>query len=265
MTHALDEATALTATGPGTFRLMPSDTYWNFVGAFGGWTIAAAARAVLASEGMRGTIVSINAIFPSAFDKAPLIVTTTKLTAKARTDFWRVSIATEADPMVPVFSADIVTSATRESDLNFDTALPAAPEPEGMTRTDLSIGPPWQQHYDQHVIRGRPFRKSDRPYSLNWLREADGRPLDVIGLAAISDTYMPRTFYLGDRMRMGSTVSYSLNIHMNDAELAAIGTDFLLMDADSDSVGNGMYDQRGRIWSRDGRIVAITNQIGFFK
>ncbi|MEM7544286.1 MAG: thioesterase family protein [Pseudomonadota bacterium] len=265
MTYFLDEATALEGTGPGTFRLQSAPTYWNMFGAFGGWIVASAVRAVLASDGARGNLVSVNAIFLASFKQEALIVTTQPLSRRARTDFWRVSIATEAAPTAPVFSADIVMSEGRETDLAYDTPLPDAPAPEGMKRTDLSAGPAWQQRYDQRLIKGRPFKAAERAYTLNWLREVDGRPLDAVGLAAISDTYMPRTFFLCDTLRMGSTVSFSLNVHATAAELAAIGDDFLLMDGDSDVVGAGMYDQRGRIWSRSGKVIAITNQIGFFK
>lgn len=265
MTFNLDIATALEPTGRNTFRLQPSDTYWNMLGAFGGWSIAAALRAVLMSEGVRGDVVSINAVFPASFKKEPLILTVAPISRQRRTDFWRVAMSTEADPSSPVFSADIVLAEGRETDLSLDTTMPDAPPPEEMKRTDLSAGPAWQQRYDQRMIKGRPFKAGDNAYTLSWMREVDGRPLDAIGLAAMSDTYMPRTFFISDKLRMGSTVSYSLNIHASAGELAAIGDDFLLMDGDSDVIGAGKYDQRGRIWSRSGKVIAITNQVGFFR
>jgi acyl-CoA thioesterase len=265
MTYSLDEATALETVGPNTFRLQPSDTYWNMMGAFGGWSVASALRAVLSMDNARGHVVSLNAVFPAAFKKVPLILTASLLSRRTQTDFWRVSMTTEEAPATLVFSADIVMSNGRNTDLSYDAPMPEAPSPEEMTRADLSAGPAWQQRYEQYIYKGRPFRAAERAYTLNWLREADGRPIDTIGLAAISDTYMPRTFFLSDKVRMGSTVSFSVNFHASPDELAAIGNDFLLMDGDSDVVGAGMYDQRGRVWSRAGKVIAITNQLGFFR
>lgn len=265
MSHSLDQSTILTPRGSGRYQLVPSDNYWNMVGAFGGWSISAAVRAVLLDENMRGEVVSVNAIFPSGFSRDPLDVTVISLCKRGRTDFWRITFTAADDPELIFFSADIVTTETRETDITNDAPLPDVPQPEDMARTDLSLGPKWQQHYDQRLIKGRPFKAAERAYTLNWLREADGRPLDATGLAAISDTYMPRTFFLANEMRMGATVSYSLNLYATAAELAAIGSDFILLEGDSDCVRDGKYDQRGKMWSRDGKVLAITNQIGFFK
>ena len=47
-------------------------------------------------------------------------------------------------------------------------------------------------------------------------------------------------------------------------ELAACGSDFLLVEATSDRVFSGRFSQTTRIWSMDRKLLAISNQIGFY-
>ena len=268
MAYKLDQSIRLTPEENGTFLCDASDAYWNFSGAFGGWAVAVAVSAVNRSAGARGDLASVNAVFPDALGRAPLSVRPRKIRERARTDFWRVEFLDHAEPGAPLFAADIVMTEPRGASLTYHAAVPVVedlPAPETLPRFPMPGGPQWLADYDQRLVSGRPFRKADRPVSLSWLREADGRPLDAVGLAAISDTYMPRVFFVDTAMHMGSTVSYSLNLFANAAELSAVGDDFLLMEADAAVIANGAYDQRGVIRARDGRVLAVTNQVAFFR
>lgn len=265
MTNKLDASIKLTPESDGVFHCDATNAYWNFTGAFGGWAVAVAVEAVSKSPGARGDLVSVNAIFPDALGRNPLSVRTRKLRGRARTDFWRVEFFDHATPAEALFSADMVMSAPRTSEISFHAPLPDVPAPEDIAPFPMPGGPQWLVDYDQRLAKGRPFTVAERPESVTWLREADGRPLDAKGLAAISDTYMPRIFFADNKMHMGSTVSYSLNLFANAEELAAVGDDFLLMEADAAVIANGAYDQRGIMRARSGRVLAVTNQIAFFK
>lgn len=265
MTYKLDRSIKLTPESDGVFHCDASEAYWNFSGAFGGWAVAVAVEAVARAPGARGDLVSVNAVFPDSLSRDPLSVRAQKLRGRARTDFWRVEFFDHATPDQAKFSADLVMSMPRDSEVTVQPPLPDIPAPEDLAPFPMPGGPQWLVDYDQRLVKGRPFTKGERLDSITWLREADGRPLDATGIAAISDTYMPRIFFADTKMHMGSTVSYSLSMFASAQELAAIGDDFLLLEADAAVIANGAYDQRGTIRARDGRVLAVTNQIAFFR
>ena len=84
-------------------------------------------------------------------------------------------------------------------------------------------------------------------------------------MTAVADSFFPRTFYFAKTLRMGATVSLSVNLFASEADYAQAGADLLLAEADSDCVRGRTYDQTGRIWSRTGRLLAVTRQMAVFR
>ncbi len=237
----------------------------NFDTAFGGWVMALAVEAVNQSESSRGRIVSLNAMFIDAIRDTPLTITVTTLMKRPRTDFWRVNMAVPDAPDQVVFTADIITSLDRNGDLSFEETRPEAPLPEEVKRARGLASPGWFNHIDQRWAVGRPFSISERPYSITWVRDAEERPLDAKSLITLSDAIAPRTFFASEQPTFGSTISFSVSLFASQADFEDVGTDFVMIEADSDVIRAGTYDQRGKLWSRSGKLLAISNQIAFFK
>ncbi len=264
--YALDTATHLEPLGDGRFRCRADQAYWNFTSAFGGWALALALEAVRLAGGAEGDLVSINAIFPDALKAKDLTLTAACLRQKAKTAFWRVEyrLADVADSPL-LFSADLVLSKRRASEVAFQTAAPVVPAFEACPVFDSGMGPKWMAHYEQRTVHGQPMTKQARPNSLIWMAERDGRPWDEKGLAAVSDAFMPRVFFADTTLRFGSTVSYSLHVFAEADDFMQAGSEPLLMEGDADAIASGVYDQRGKIWSTAGRLLAVTNQVAFFR
>lgn len=265
MTYHLDAATELTPQGDGVFAYAGGGAYLNFDTAFGGWVMALAVEAVNRSEGARGRIVSLNAMFIDAIRDTPLTVTVTSLMKRPRTDFWRVSIVVPDTPDQVVFTADIITSLDRSSDLSFEDTRPEAPLPEDVKRAAGRGAPGWFDHIDQRWTVGRPFVVSEKPYTITWARDAEERPLDAKSLITLSDAIAPRTFFVSEKPTFGSTISFSVSLYATEEDYADVGTDFVMIEGDSEVIRAGTYDQRGKLWSRSGRLLAISNQIAFYK
>jgi acyl-CoA thioesterase len=264
--YALDIATALEPLGDGRFLCSGEGAYWNFTSAFGGWALAVGLAAVRATDTSGGALISINAIFPDALKAKDLIVETTCLRQKAKTSFWRVSFYEAGLDDAPLlFSADMILSSRRKTEAAFQTPGPSAPSFETCEAFDAAIGPKWMAHYEQRNIKGQPFTRQETPNSLIWMAERDCRPWDEKGIVAVSDTFMPRIFFADTTPRFGSTVSFSLHMFANAEDFDAAGNAPLLLEGDSDLVGDGLYDQRGKIWSSSGRLLAITNQVAFYR
>jgi len=265
MSYHLDLATRLTPKGDGAFSYPGGGAYLNFDTAFGGWVMALAVEAVQQVEGARGRIVSLNAMFIDAIRDTPLTVKVTSLMKRPRTDFWRVSIAAPDAPDQVVFTADVITSLDRNGDLSFEETRPEAPLPEDVKRAQGFAAPGWFDHIDQRWTIGRPFKVSERPYSITWARDAEERPLDAKLLITLSDAIAPRTFFVSEKPTFGSTISFSVSLFATSDDYKDVGQDFIMIEGDSDVIRAGTYDQRGKLWSRSGRLLAVSNQIAFYK
>ena len=125
-------------------------------------------------------------------------------------------------------------------------------------------GPRWLAHYEQRLALGKPFSAQPSPHSAIWLRDLNGRPWDAKGLLAASDTPMPRTFFVDETPRFGSTVTYTLQVFAGSEELALLGSEPLLIEANGDTIQHGRYSQATYIWSVGGRLLATSYQLGFF-
>lgn len=265
MTFALDAATTLTRLPDGTYRAQVDETWWNFQSAFGGWAAALAYEAVRQSDDCRGELASLNAIFPAAIVAGTLTLKVERLIKRARTDFWRVSFFHEDKPESLIFSADLVMTLRRPSDLSYDAAMPEAPAPDTIEPMPINpMAPKWMMHFDQRMFEGRPFSKNLQPRTRTWIKFADDRPFDAKGVVAIADTPMPRVFFVTDVPKFGSTVSFSVHILAGDEQLKATDGP-LLIEADSAGVFDGSYDQRVQIWSPSGTLLAVSNQLAFYR
>ncbi len=264
----LDRDTALETVSPGRFRIQASDFYRNMGDVvFGGWAIATAIEAVLTASEGPARLVGMNAVFANPVVTGTYDIEVRALKSGKRTSFYKLAMRRLEEPDIQIFDADMILSDRPESAVEFASEMPdvVAPESVETLRFPGGAGPSWFTHYDQRLVEGRYFEKNERPRNRVWIRDGDGRPLDAKGLAAISDTLVPRTFFMGPDMRIAATAAYSLYIFATDEELAAIGNEFVLIEGDSDRVRSGLADQRGRIWSRDGRLLATTTQLSFFR
>lgn len=266
MGFALDMATTLTPLSSGRYSCATSDIYWNVENAYGGWALALTVEAIHSDPRCRGDLISINAIFPAAIVKGDVVIRVDRMVNRGRTDFWRVAIFNDQDEAELLFSAYVVMALRRTSELDFETMMPVVPVPEDSKGLEFNrLGPKWLCQYDQRLVAGVPFGANERPRSLTWVKENDGRPLDAKGLAALSDTMMPRTFFMTDRLRFSSTVSYSLSVFAQEVDFEQTGDDFMLIEGDCDCIRHGSYDEHGKIWSRSGKLLAVTRQVAFFK
>jgi acyl-CoA thioesterase len=265
MLFTLDVETALMPLGNGVFQRPVTEFFWNHENAFGGWAIAQAVEAVTLVAEPELRLASINAVFVEAIGLGELFVFVTPLSQRRRTGFFRIVFRKDSETGPVVFAADVIMGNRPETDLAYATPAPEAPAPDTLEQAYMPMGPKWFGHFDQRLVEGEYFTVNPRPRNLVWIKEDDNRPVDAKSLALISDTPIPRTFLMGTEPRRGSTVSYSFHLYASDAELKAVGADYVLMQGDTDRVVDGKLDQRALIWSPDGTLLAISEQMAFFR
>ncbi|ASK87712.1 acyl-CoA thioesterase [Sphingorhabdus sp. SMR4y] len=265
MTYIFDQETTLVALEDGLFSVPASDVYRNPTGmAFGGWVAAIAGRAVTMHPECRGPLVSQQIIFMTGVGPGEVRLAVRLLRAGSSTQFWRVELSQNGSL---TNAADIVTSTRRPTDIDYQVEMPAAKLPEdSLSLPSVNpMAPEWVVHYDQRIAKGIPFAVNDSPEGIVWIRETDGRPVDRISLLSILDTPMPRTFFVTNQFRPGSSVTMASYIYASEEDLAEAGSDHMLLRVTGATVRNSATDGRVEIWSKSGILLATSSQIGFFR
>lgn len=265
MTFLFDRETALIPRGDGQYTIEASDVYRNPTGAaFGGWVAAIMARAVTDHPDCVSPIVSLQATYIAGVGPGEVNVDSKLLKSGASTQFWRVQLF-QAGNLVII--ADIVSSNRRPVELSYQLEMPeiSAPADTRMLEPAPGMAPEWIQTYDQRIAKGVPFQVNETPETIVWIKEADGRPLDRVSITSICDVPMPRTFFLSEGFHPGSTVAMSTYIFASEEDIAAAGSDYLLMRVNGAVVRNSKCDSRVELWSGNGTLLATSNQIGFFR
>jgi len=260
----LDSATLLDPISDTVLRSRGGADYWNFQSAFGGWGLALGFSAVQQAKPQSAMLASTMASFMKPLPQDPIDIAVRTMREGRRTSFIRTEFSSSDAPDEPIFAADYVFSDMKDKPLDYACDMPSVQTPDEAPRLPDTPGPKFLSRYEQRVALGKPFSAQERPHSAFWVRDASGRPWDAKALLAVSDTPMPRTFFLDSTPRFGATVSYDLHMLCTQADLDRIGDDFVLVEANSDRVFSGRFSQTTRIWSREGQMLAISNQLAFY-
>lgn len=260
----LDLATKLTLQSETRLTADAGEAYWNFQSAFGGWALALGFNAVQQAQPQEAMLASATASFLKPLPHEGITLDVRKLRQGRRTSFLRAEMAQGEAFDEPIFTADYVFSDMKEKPLDYSCDFPEVKAPEDAARLPDSPGPKFLSRYEQRIALGQPFSAQERPHSAFWVRDAAGRPWDETALLAVSDTPMPRTFFIDPTPRFGATVTYDLHVFCTREELTAQGSDFLLIEATSDRVYSGRFSATTRIWSASRKLLAISNQLAFY-
>ena len=274
MQHPFDKALALQHSDirVGHFTGATSPDYWNMVGPFGGATAAIALQSVMQHPDVLGTPIALTVNFAAALEAGAFDVQATAVRTNRSTQHWTVQITQPGASGAPnmTTTATVVTAARRETWGQSDLPMPEAPRPETVER--LSVGPSgvaWLDQYEMRLFSGSIPSKWDESLhhseSRLWLRDARARPLDFASLAAMSDVFYPRVWLRRARHVPAGTVSITTYFHAGPAQLAEVGTGYLLCRAAGQQFFNGFFDQAAHLWSEQGVLLATSNQIVYYK
>ena len=146
--------------------------------------------------------------------------------------------------------------------------MPSAPDPETLTGATTPEVVPWMRNYDMHYADGAvPTERGESASSTTtlWVRQRPARALDFAALTALSDVFYPRVFLRRGQMVPAGTISLTTYFHVDGAELARQGTDYVLASARAQRFARGYFDQTAQIWGRDETLLATSHQIVYYK
>lgn len=260
--HLFDEATQIVAReqgeGASSFAAAAHPGFRNMIGPYGGWSAAILAKSLVAAGDPGMQLVSLTTDFLLGIDEGPIALDVKCDRAGRNTQFWSATLTREG-AATPANKAMGILAKARETVAWQEGARPDAPPPEQCERFPLPME--WTKTVEMRGAGNPPFQGHKDTRSTAWVRLEPDRPLDAVGLVALADTPTPRLFYITNKPDMIATVSMTVYLHATAEDYAAVGTDYMLVEATGARGGNGFFDQHARMWSRDGRLMATTQQI----
>lgn len=261
MPHDFDSATALTAMGSGRYGTT-LDAEWGVGEGLlnGGYLMALAARAAV-TAGPHADPLAVSATFLKPIPAGPATVTVESLRAGRTVASYRVRIVAEDGTLgvdTQVTTAALAAGEPVWTDLRapgiaapadcLRMALPGAgATPPGLTRVlDYAFDPA-----TSGFLTGTP---GPEPVLNLWLRFADDRPIDPLGLVLFCDACPPVAFAMG-RFGWAPTISMQVLIRARPAP------GWCQLEARSRLIGGTFSDEEVALWDSTGTLVAQGRQI----
>lgn len=268
MHHPLDDAIRLTQTDTHAFAGATHPAYANMVGPFGGATAAALLNAALLHPARLGEPVALTVNFAGPVANGTFGIEAVPVRTNRSTQHWTLAMIQEGT----VCTSGAAVFAVRRETWSDQEAVPPAdmPPASALARFAPEGLLPWVRCYDMRFPPGEePFRFDGREQARSdtrlWVRDDPPRPLDYVGLAALCDSFFPRIFDRRHRPTPIGTVTLTTYFHVDAALLAAQGSRHVLGTARALNYRNGYFDQSAEIWGDDGRLLASTHQMVYYR
>jgi acyl-CoA thioesterase len=265
--HLFDDATRVTA-GDSRWQGQTSQDYWAFVGPFGGVTAATMLRALIDHPQRSGDplALTVNYCAPIAEGEFDLDVRLVK--ANRSSQHWCVELTQNGGEVATLATA---VFAERRPSWSYQPAPFPGATPFEQIRPYPKIKPTWANQYDFRFVEGYSDFDGARkdtpasPFSKLWIADRVPRKIDMLSLMSMSDAFFARIFHARGGLVPFGTVSLTTYFHADAEELAAEDISRVLAVADAKIFHKSYGDQNGELWSPNGRLLATTTQIGYFK
>jgi len=254
----------LTPIAPGRWTTLAGEEWSNPGGGlWGGYAIGLCIRVLEAEPQAVGEALSLTLTYAAGLPAGLLDIRTRRLRQGGSIGVWEVELLAAGSDQVGVHG--IVTMARRPTTPHFAfAAMPDAPAPETLPAT-----PNASRHYGAAALERRsldtfPPKPSGDSRTLVWVRSRSG-PMDKARLGMVTDNSAPRAMYALGPTVMTTTLSLTAYLHATAEELAAIGDDFILVECEGRVGGGGASDERSSYWSRDGKLLATSEQLAWYR
>jgi acyl-CoA thioesterase len=256
----------LTAVGPGRWTTQAGPEWKNPNGPlWGGYPIGLALTVVGAEPEAVGEPLSISLTYVAALTEGEIEIRTRRLRQGGSIGVWEVDLRPAGADGVSVQA--IVTMAKRPATPPFAFAkMPEAPQPETLPSP---MSPGGARHFGAQAFERRtsetfPIQPAVSSYSTAWVRPRLG-PWDKPMLGMLTDNSPPRAFYALGHTVMTTTLSLTVYLHATAQEVAEAARDWLLVEYEGRVGGGGASDERSSYWRRDGKLLATSEQLVWYR
>jgi len=265
--HVFDDATRVTA-GDSRWQGRTSDDYWAFVGPFGGATAATILRALMEHPQAAGDPLSLTVNYCAPIAQGDFDLDVRLIKSNRSTRHWCVELTLGGGDVATLATA--VFAERRPSWSHQQAPFPQS-RPFDQTLPYANVAASWVKQYDFRFVEGEPKVASGsnaapaNAYSKLWIGDRIPRKIDALSLMAMSDAFFARIFHVKRELVPFGTVSLTTYFHADADDLAKEDITRVLAVADARIFHKSYGDQSGELWSPQGRLLATTTQIAYFK
>lgn len=263
MSSKFDRDTSVTETEPGVFEGHVNRDWWIVFGPNGGFIAAMLVRAMGSAVGDdRRHARSLTIHYTAAPKEGPVRIAAT--VERAGRSLTTVSARMEQDGRLIALAIGAY-SADRVSLVDYsELPMPSVKPPEELEPAPRNPSmPPFSRQWDMRFALGEwPFTGTPGPtLTGGWIKPLDDHPIDAALVAQLTDAWLPAVFIRLTRPDAVPTID--LTIHFRgDLPLPA---DYAFVTFESRLSHGGFIEEDGRIWSRDGQLLAHSRQLALLQ
>ena len=148
------------------------------------------------------------------------------------------------------------------SDLRPPAAPPVEDSPVIEPPTDDPFIPDIAFRWENRMVRGAvPGEPTGEAVTTRWIRLPEGRVVDGLVAAAITDAAIPAVFGRVEEQIIVPTVDLTIHFRSSLPLPDAEPDDYVLADFRTNVVAEGFLEEDGAIWSPDGALLAQSRQL----
>lgn len=260
---AFESQTAVRRVGDDRFTAAMSPDWWVVRGPHGGYLAAILLRALTATlDDESRPVRSFTTHFVAAPKEGEIQISVRLERSGRSTSF--LSARAEQDGK-PVALSQAAFSGPWPSKLEFqDASIPSVPSPEDATYLDTrgEMFPPFLANFDMRPTHGAlPFSGAEKAELGGWFRLREPTLADAFVVACLMDAWAPVVFPKATDPLVAPTIDFTVHFRtalpLDDAK----PDDFYLGVFDSVLARDGFFEEDGRLWSRDGTLIAQSRQL----
>ena len=256
----ISEATEVRAFEEDRYGAHADPDHQSITGMFGGWTTAVALSSVLKSSASEATPAAITINFVGLIEPgAEVEIHTSKIGGSRSLEHWSALVLSGDSACA---SALVVLANRRPTEPHLEPVMPHVVDPSTLER--FKAPAPQGEQAEMYPVGEWVYGCGDTR-SVHWLRDANARPADHLLLAYLADQFAPRSFFWGIGTRPSATLTMSVYFYATPTELEAVGTDFILNEAVGTRGEQSTSGSQARLWSRDGVLLATTEQLAWYR
>ena len=255
-----DEATAVTAAGPGRYRGVVDDSWRVLRGPNGGYLAAIILRALTQEVAdPRRSPRSLTVHYLAAPEPGPVEVTV--VVERTGRSLASLSARLLQDAKLVALGLAAFSSPWPGPEL-VEATMPEVPSYEQTAPAEALDGPPFRAHFEQRpVIGAPPLSGADSSVSGGWIRLRGDVPVDHLVVAALTDAWLPTVF---TRLTTPVTApTIDLTVHFRSPP--PLRPEPCLVVFRSWMTTEGFFDEEGEVWSQDGDLLAQSRQLALVR
>jgi acyl-CoA thioesterase len=255
------EAVAVASLGGGRYLGQITREWFGPPGPNGGFIAALMLRAIrdeIGDESRLPRSLTLHYLYPPAEGEAEIEVMVERTGGSASTCSARIIQDGRS-----VTLALCVLSYDYEPAMSWAPEPPEAPRPEELEPLpEVGEMPPLFRHLDTRPVFGsEPFTGGDEAVAGGWLRSNGDTALTPELIALFTDAWWPAPFSVMTTFAPAPTLELTIHFRAKPAS----DDPFALVRFRAEASIDGLFDELGEVWDRDGRLLAQSSQIALLR